>query len=171
MYRQIADRMPAYDTLLIHGSAIALDGAAYLFTARSGTGKSTHTRFWRQTFGSRAVMINDDKPLVGLTDAGAVIYGTPYNGKHRLGENLSAPLQAICILERGAENTIRPISSGEAYPLLLQQVYRPGDPAALGLTLKLVDRLLTQVRLYRLACNLDPAAAQVAYDGMKGCVL
>ena len=92
VYRQIADRMPAYDTLLIHGSAIALDGAAYLFTARSGTGKSTHTRFWRQTFGSRAVMINDDKPLVGLTDAGAVIYGTPYNGKHRLGENLSAPL-------------------------------------------------------------------------------
>ena len=171
MYRQIADRMPAYDTLLIHGSAIALDGAAYLFTARSGTGKSTHTRFWRQTFGSRAVMINDDKPLVGLTDAGAVIYGTPYNGKHRLGENLSAPLQAICILERGAENAIRPISSGEAYPLLLQQVYRPGDPAALGLTLKLLDRLLTQVRLYRLACNLDPAAAQVAYDGMKGCVL
>ena len=48
VYRQIADRMPAYDTLLIHGSAIALDGAAYLFTARSGTGKSTHTRFWRQ---------------------------------------------------------------------------------------------------------------------------
>lgn len=171
VYRQIADRMPAYDTLLIHGSAIALDGAAYLFTARSGTGKSTHTRFWRQTFGSRAVMINDDKPLVGLTDAGAVIYGTPYNGKHRLGENLSAPLQAICILERGAENAIRPISSGEAYPLLLQQVYRPGDPAVLGLTLKLLDGLLTQVRLYRLACNLDPAAAQVAYDGMKGCVL
>lgn len=168
VYRQIADRMPAYDTFLIHGSAVAVDGAAYLFTAKSGTGKSTHTRFWRQVFGSRAVMINDDKPLLRLTNAGPVICGTPYNGKHRLGEDLSAPLHGVCILERAAENTICPISPAQAYPLLLQQVYRPGDPEGLRLTLALVDRLLTQVGLYRLGCTPEPEAARVAYEGMKG---
>ena len=83
VYRRIAEQMPFRDTFLFHGSAVAVDGAAYLFTARSGTGKSTHTRLWREMLGDRAVMVNDDKPLIRLTEDGAVVYGTPWNGKHR----------------------------------------------------------------------------------------
>ncbi|MBQ1555213.1 MAG: hypothetical protein IIZ68_07125, partial [Clostridia bacterium] len=130
VYRKIAERMPEYDTVLFHGSCVAVDGAGYLFTAKSGTGKSTHVRLWRELLEERAVMVNDDKPLIRLTDTGAVIYGTPWGGKHRLSANISVPLKAICILEREAQNAIRPITTGEAYPMLLQQIYRPMDPAA-----------------------------------------
>ena len=91
VYRKIADKMLSYETMLFHGSAIAVDGQAYLFTAKSGTGKSTHTRLWREVFGDRAVMVNDDKPLLKVTDSGVTVFGTPWNGKHRLGKNNSAP--------------------------------------------------------------------------------
>ena len=67
IYRKLVEGMLSYDALLFHGSAVAVDGIGYLFTATSGTGKSTHSRFWRETFGERAVMVNDDKPLLKLT--------------------------------------------------------------------------------------------------------
>lgn len=168
LYRKIAERLPAYDTVLFHGSAVAVDGECYLFTAKSGTGKSTHTRLWRERFGPRAVMVNDDKPLLRFTDRGVLVCGTPWNGKHHLSMNLAVPLKAVCLLERGAENRIGPVSFRDAYPLLLQQSYRPADPAMLAKTLALADRLGHTAALYRLKCNMDPEAAAVAYAGMNG---
>ncbi len=168
VYRKIAERMPAFDTVLMHGSCVAVDGEGYLFTAPSGTGKSTHARLWRERFGSRAVMINDDKPLIRVTEAGATIYGTPWNGKHHLSTDCAVPLKAICVLERAEHNTIRRIAAAEAYPTLLQQIYRPADTAARTATLRLIDRLTSKVDFWKLDCNMDPEAAQIAYDAMKG---
>lgn len=167
VYRKIAEAMPTYDTILFHGSAIMVDGAGYLFIAKSGTGKSTHTRLWRKLFGDRSVMVNDDKPLVQVTQQGACVCGTPWDGRHRLSNNLSAPLKGICILERGTENEISPVSFREGYPMLLQQSYRPADPNALCKTLSLLECLGQQVPLYRLRCNMEPEAAQIAYSGMN----
>ena len=167
VYRKIAEIMPKYDTFVFHGSVIAVDGEAFLFTAKSGTGKSTHTRLWREVFGSRAVMVNDDKPLLRITESGVIAYGTPYNGKHRLGENIAVPLKAVCILTRSEENHIRRITKAEAYPMLMQQVYRPQDADGLKRTLTLVDKLSQNIALYKLSCNMDITAAQVAYEGMK----
>lgn len=168
VYRKIAEKMPDYDTFVFHGSVIAADGIGYLFTAKSGTGKSTHTRLWREYLGDRAVMVNDDKPLLKVTDEGVIAYGTPYNGKHRLGANISVPLKAICILERDQENHIECITKAQAYAMLLQQVYRPQDAAQMAKTLQLVDKLAEHVELYRLGCNMDISAAEVAYNAMKG---
>ncbi len=168
VYRKIAAALLDRGILLYHGSCVAVDGAAYLFTAKSGTGKSTHVSLWRQQFGDRAVMVNDDKPLLAVTDSGVTAYGTPWDGKHRLSTNMACPLKAICILERSETNQIQPISAKEGYALLLQQVYRPRDPLALAKTLQLLDRLLSRVSLYRLGCNMDPSAAEVSYRGMNG---
>ncbi len=168
VYRKIAERMPDDGTVLFHGSAIAVDGAAYLFTAKSGTGKSTHTRLWREMLGERAVMINDDKPLLHITPDGATVYGTPWNGKHRLGVNGSAPLKAICLLGRGEQNRIVRIDPMTAYPMLLQQTYRPVSVTALKETLTLLDMLMQTVAFYRLSCNMEPEAARVSYEAMKG---
>lgn len=168
VYRKIAEVMPQYDTVLFHGSCVAMDGVGYLFTAKSGTGKSTHTRLWRERFGERAVMVNDDKPLIHISAGLATVYGTPWDGKHRLSRNIAVPLRAICLLDRDTENHIREIQYSEALPMLLQQVYRPADPTALVQTLTLLDKLGKTVKLYRLSCNMHPEAAQVAYAGMKG---
>ncbi len=167
VYRKIAVKMLDYHTFVFHGSVISVDGQAFLFTAKSGTGKSTHTRLWRELLGERAVMVNDDKPLIQVGET-VTVFGTPYNGKHRLGCNMSAPLKAICILTRAEENHIERITKSEAYTMLLQQVYRPQDSVRMMQTLTLIDMLAEKVELYRLGCNMDISAAKLAYHTMKG---
>ncbi len=171
VYRQIAERMPAYDTFLFHGSAVAVDGRGYLFAAKSGTGKSTHAQLWQQLLGDKLTYVNDDKPLVRITPQGAMVYGTPYDGKHRRSTNTAVPLEAVCLLRRGEQNAIRPIGAGEAFPRLLQQAYSPQDRAALQRTIVLLQALTERVRLYELSCNMDIEAARVAFEGMGGTLL
>ena len=165
VYRKIAEAMPAFGTVLFHGSVVAVDGLAYLFTAKSGTGKSTHTRLWRELLGDRAVMVNDDKPLIHISEKEAIVYGTPWDGKHRLSKNTAVPVRAICILQRGKENRIEQIAKEDALPMLVQQTYRPRNPAALEKTLSLIDKL--DVLFYRLHCNMDISAAELAWEAMK----
>lgn len=167
--RKVAEELFRYDTLLFHGSVVAVDGAAYLFTAKSGTGKSTHTRLWREVFGSRAVMINDDKPFLRVKEQGVIAYGSPWNGKHRLGCNASAPLRAICILERGTENRIQPIAAKDAVNMLIQQSHKPRSRKLMLHYMRLLDKLAAGVVFYRLECNMEPEAARVAYEAMAGC--
>ena len=168
VYRKICAKLLERETLLFHGSAVAVDDVAYLFTAKSGTGKSTHTALWRQVLKDRAVMINDDKPLLKLTSDGVLVCGTPWNGKHGLGCNRMVPLKAICILERAEQNTIVPVDAVEALPMLLQQSFRTGTPTGTVLLFDILDKLTKRVQLYRLGCNMAPQAAIVAYEGMKG---
>ena len=167
VYRKIADRMLDYDTILFHGSVIAVDGIGYLFTAKSGTGKSTHTRLWREMLGERAVMVNDDKPLISLSKSCITVYGTPWDGKHHLSTNIGVPLKAVCILERAEENHIDGITKANAYSMLVQQVYKPFAPQKLIKTLQLIDRLSENVKLYRLGCNMNPQAAEISYKAMS----
>lgn len=167
IYRKIAEQLPFLDTLLFHGSVVAVDGQGYLFTAKSGTGKSTHTRLWRECFGHRARMINDDKPLLRVEAGGVLACGTPWNGKHHLGENARVPLKAICFLERGVDNCIEEISAQEAFSRMIQQCYRPKDPRILMQTLAVADRISQMVRFYSLHCNMEPEAAQIAYRKMN----
>lgn len=168
VYRKIAERMPAYDTVLFHGSCVAVDGRGYLFTAPSGTGKSTHTRLWCELLGERAVMVNDDKPLLRIGNDEVSVCGTPWNGKHRLGCRMEAPLQGLCILTRADVNHMERITAQEARILLLQQIYRPADSDAMKQTMLLLERLLTSVPLYRLGCRPDLDAAKLAYETMGG---
>lgn len=168
VYRKIAESLVDYNIILFHGSCLAVDGEAFIFTAKSGTGKSTHARLWREKFGDRCVMINDDKPLLEITDTGVVVWGTPWNGKHRLGTNTSAPLSAICILERAAENNIRRQSLLAVFPEIFSQTYRFSDPEKMRKTLVLLETAMNRVGLFRLGCNMDPSAADVSYNGMKG---
>ena len=168
VYRQIAARMPAYDTFLFHGSAVAVDGKGYLFAAKSGTGKSTHARLWQRLLGDRFVYVNDDKPLIRIAAERALVCGTPYDGKHHLSSDISVPLEAVCLLRRGTENSIRQISAAEAFPRLMQQVYCPQDRDALEKTMALLRGLTKRVRFYELYCNMDPDAARVAFEGMGG---
>ena len=168
VYRKIAEQMPFYDTLLIHGSALAVEGKAFLFCAKSGTGKSTHTRLWRQLLGEKARMLNDDKPLLHIPREGAPLcYGTPYDGKHHLSTNAQAPLKAVGFIERSPENHTVALSPREVFPLLLQQIYHPENPAAMARSLELLRRLTESISFYRVLCNQDLEAAAVAYRTMR----
>lgn len=162
--RKFAQHLLERNILLAHGSAIAVDGQGYLFTARSGTGKSTHTRLWREFFGDRAIMINDDKPFIQLTGKEVLIHGSPWSGKHGLDTNLCVPLKGICLLERGTENRIRPAAPEELRALL--KGFRPQTSAQSATYEMLLDQLISSVPLWHMDCNKHPDAAAVAYEAM-----
>ena len=168
LYRKLCTELAQKDTVLIHGSCVSVDGEAYLFCAPSGTGKSTHTRLWRQYLGERAVMINDDKPLVRLFDDCIRIYGTPWNGKHRLGSNISAPLKSICFLNRGSINTIREMDSKDSIPMLLKYTFKPESPTGMLNVLNSVTRIPSFCNFWSLECNMCEGAAKVSYTAMSG---
>ena len=155
--RRVAEALCQREVLLMHGSTVAVDGRAYLFTAPCGTGKSTHTRLWREVFGDRAVMVNDDKPLMKLTEDGVLACGSPWTGKHGIGTNVCVPLSGICILSRGRENVIRPAVPEQTLEFLRSQCFPPQG----------LEKLLDRVRLWEMECTRDLGAAVTAFEAMK----
>lgn len=163
-YRQLLQ----FDGMMLHASAVVVDGRAYLFSANSGTGKSTHTQLWLKHFGDRAYILNDDKPALRLHDGVWYAYGTPWSGKHDISVNIGVPVAGIALVERSEENTIAPFDGTEAILAVLRQVNRPKDTVFRKQLLKLLDKLISEIPVWRLQCNMEPEAAQVAYRAMSG---
>ena len=166
-YRHIAERMPDYDAFVVHGAAVVMDERAYLFTAPSGTGKTTHVRFWRFSFGDRAWYLNGDKPILRKTPAGFTVCGTPWRGKEGNGVNAERPIQGICLLHRGQENRIAPAESAELVRFLARQIYIPSDPDRAGKLLDLLDECCRSVPTWSMDCSLNIQAAGVAWEAMR----
>ena len=167
-YRKFCSYIVNKNILLFHSSAIAVDGKAYLFAAPSGTGKSTHTRLWRENFGDRAVTVNDDKPLIKIENGRAFVYGTPWDGKHRLSNNISMPIAGICFLTRGEKNSIKRMQPMEALPEFLSQTFRPLSEDGVAKMLELALKGTAEIPMWKLACNISDEAVRVAYEGMSG---
>ena len=165
--RRVADHLLYRDILMLHGSTVAVDGYAYLFTAPCGTGKSTHTRLWREYFGERAIMVNDDKPFLRITSEGVLAYGSPWSGKHGLAANVCVPLKGICSLHRGKENVIAPVDGQALMDLLCHQAHMPEDSGLAEKSFALVGRLAELVSLWEMHCNKDLNAAKVSYEAMS----
>lgn len=167
IYRNICEQIAEHNVFLMHASVIEVDGYAYAFAAKSGVGKSTHTRLWLKNV-PHARVLNGDKPLMRLEVDGTITaFGTPWNGKENWGENISAPLAAVCFLERGTQNTIRHATEDEILTRLMHQLYLRGARASVEKRLQLMDRLVSAVPYYVLACTISDEAAHLAYETMR----
>lgn len=168
LFRKLCDYLlKRGDGIIFHSSAVAVDGKAYLFTAPSGTGKSTHTRLWREMLGDRAVMVNDDKPIIIYRDGKFFVCGTPWNGKHHLDTNVEVEIKAICNIYQAKENVIRRASAGEMLLVIMNQTIRPSDPTQMDNLLSLIDKLLKQTALYKLGCNISREASELSFTTMS----
>ena len=167
--RQIAVQMLDYSTFLMHGAVIALDDqTSFMFTAKSGTGKTTHIRKWLEN-APGAFVVNGDKPLIKIAGEEAIAYGTPWCGKEHLNTNIGVPLRAIVLMERSEDNEIEEISFSQAFPTLLQQTYRPSDADKMRKTLSLLSALNGKMKFYRFRFNnLKPDAFRVSYEALTG---
>ncbi len=162
IHRKIADALPLYDAFLLHGSTIELGGNAYIFTAHSGVGKTTHTRLWLSEFRHEVSVLNGDKPIIRFFDGVPYACGTPWNGKEGYGRNVMRPLRGIAFLGRGEKNCATQIEPRDAVMRLMGQIYMPkGAPSLLSRTMLLADKLIKSVRLVDLKCNMEPEAAHV----------
>ena len=156
-YEKISNTLPAFDAFVMHSSVVEVNGEAYAFAAESGTGKSTHTRYWKAVLGDRLTVINGDKPILRFINAellrrgdpstalsshrlfrmtslsdvkpGEVLmaYGTPWCGKENWNTNICAPLKALCFLERGEKNEIFQINALEYLGELMGHFHLPGN--------------------------------------------
>ena len=167
--RKIVSALSAHGILLFHGSAICVDGKTFIFTAPSGTGKSTHSRLWRELLTDHdVVMVNDDKPFLKVEEGHVTAYGSPWRGKEGLGCNMSAPVEAICCISQGTKNAIREATPEEMYPIFFEQSFRPFDKVGTENHLHTLDVLTRSVRLYKLECDISPDAARLSYETMAG---
>lgn len=169
------EQLPDHDAFMLHASAIVEDvgeGSAFLFSAPSGTGKSTHTSMWMKAFPEKKLyIINDDKPII-YHDAPSGKYkaaGSPFSGTDDKSENRTADIKGICFLSRGEKNMIKRIPPGNAVSLILSQTLRPRDRERMIRFLDLVDGLLKCVPAYVMRCLPDTDAALMSYETMNGC--
>lgn len=163
-YRQLLN----YDGFYLHASAVVYNGWAYLFSGHSGTGKSTHTKLWLDTFGSDARIINDDKPALRCIDGVWYAYGTPWCGKDGINRNEKAPIAGICFLKQATHNRIYPVAPAEAVQKILgQTIHRMTDVRHLDALLGHMERLIGQIPVYEMENLPEPAAAQLSYETMS----
>ena len=152
----------------LHASAVAKDGKAFLFSGRSGEGKSTHTRLWQQEFGADAVVFNDDKPALRFMDGVWYAYGTPWCGKNGINSNVKVPLAGICFLKQGQQNRIRRLSEPEALQRILSQtIWRMRSEQQLDHLMAQLDNLIARIPVFELENRPEPEAAQLSYATMR----
>lgn len=169
IHRKIAEIMPQFNTILVHGAVVALNGQAYMFCAPSGTGKTTRIRLWQQEY-PESIIVNGDKPFIKIADACAFACGTPWCGKEGWNTNTMVPLKAVFFLERtdnGEHSSITEISISEAFPFLLLQTYYPNDCDSMQRTLELLKMLDGRVKFYHFRSELDPEAIHLAYNATQ----
>ncbi len=166
VYRKIAERLPMYDAFVFHGAILSYHGSAYAFTARSGVGKTTHTRLWMSEFKGETDYINGDKPIIRFISGKPVAFGTPWRGKEGYGKNTSAVLRSVALIERGVENEAFIPEPGAISIGIIKQIYMPKDSASARKTMQLASKMIASVRLVGLRCNMEPEAAHVAMSAM-----
>lgn len=168
VYRKICKQLPIrFNAYLFHSAVIEYEGKGYAFSAKSGTGKSTHIRLWRKHFGEDVHVVNGDKPIMRFVENELVAYGTPWCGKEGYQNNTSVAIKGICFIERSENNSIKRISPDEAIGRIFHQILTPEDLASVDALFPLLDRTLTQIPCYVLQCNISEEAAEVAYRGMN----
>ena len=158
-----------FSTVAIHTSVIQYRGKAVLFLGESGTGKSTHTRLWRENI-EGAVLLNDDSPILRLIDGKPWVFGSPWSGKTPCYKNESYPLAACVRLSQAPKNRIRKLSVTQGYGAL-----HPSCPPCFAYDDALYDpisnvlsSLLSTVPVYHLACLPDAAAARLSCETIFG---
>lgn len=166
-YRKICDIAYDYDCMFMHCSAISYKGNAILFTAPSGTGKSTHSRLWKKHFGDDVDMINDDKPLLRIIDGKIYACGTPWDGKHHLSNNVMLPVKAIVVLSQSRENVIGKASKQELLYHILNQTIRPENPVLMNKALAFIEKMIRAIPAYKLGCNISDEAVTTCFEAVK----
>lgn len=145
----------------IHSSAIAVNGSGIIFSAPSGTGKSTHTALWQKYY--NAEIINDDSPFISADADNVMLHGSPWAGTTGINKNVSVPLRAIVFLQQAPENSITPIMSLQALQYLLRELLKPCDRQLIDNTYTMLNLVLASVPCYLLKCTPDKEAADVVY--------
>lgn len=164
--RHICSLLSAHNCFLMHSSVVRSDGRGYCFTARSGTGKTTHSLLWKEAFPGSEI-INGDKPIYKYENGVFYAYGTPFCGKEGFNINTRVKVSSVAFLHQSPENSIKKMTVPEILSYVFEQVYLPEDKSGKESVLSLLDKFLSSVPFYSLFCNISKDAAILAKKAMS----
>ena len=166
--RQFLVRLMDFGGFYLHSSSVVYEGRGYLFSADSGTGKSTHSKIWKQVFGEEAKVYNDDKTPLRRLEGTWYSYGAPWCGKDNININMKVPVAGICFLKQASENRIRRLSQAEAVSRIITQTVRKfKNVERLDSMLSCVEKIVQEIPVFELENRPEPAAAQLSYETMR----
>jgi hypothetical protein len=152
--------------MVIHAAAIEWKGQGIIFSAPSGTGKTTQANLWRKYKGAR--IINADRPAVRAGDTKSFVYGTLWNGSSEKYKNRCLPLIGIILLEQAEENHIRRLDAKEAAAKLMPRCFLPYYEAdIMELAFKNIEKIIALTPVYLLKCRPDGEAVEIVYQCLK----
>lgn len=167
VYREIAEKLPLFNRFIFHGAAISYKNNGYIFTAVSGTGKSTHISLWKQYLGDDVEIVNGDKPIINIDGDDVIVYSTPYAGKEGWQNHKSAKLKGVCIVERGNVNQVKKVDFSTYLNTLFKQVYKPYDINSTIKTIELFNEF-SKLPLYLMQCDISENAVKASFNAMTG---
>lgn len=148
------------DGFFIHAAAINYNHRGILFTAPSGTGKSTQAQLWQKY--KDIEILNDDRPVIRMKDGGWYVNGTPWSGSSLQVLNKSVPLCAIVAIKQASQNSIRRLNSQEAIAYVIPRCLIPYfDGKLMDMALKHIDSVLKSTPVYLLSCRPDKEAVEL----------
>lgn len=151
---------------IFHCSYIDWRGKAILFTAPSGTGKSTQAELWRELRGAR--IINGDRAAVRIADGTAMAEGIPYAGSSSHCLNRSLPVAAVVYLGQAPRTSIRRMRGYEAFARIWEGVsVNIWDRTDVSMVSDAVSRLASTVPVFHLPCTPDESAVSALELALK----
>lgn len=152
-----------HQTMLIHASCIKYGEWGFPFTAKSGTGKSTHSSLWMQHI-EGAELLNDDNPIIRIIEGEVFIYGSPWSGKTPCYRNRRLKLGAVTHIERAKKNNIERLSPVEAFASLLPACSSmKWDSVIYNNLCDDITKLIERIPIYTLHCLPDKEAALICH--------
>ena len=171
IHAKVASILSKFDAFILHGSTIYIDDPsnAFVFIAPSGTGKSTHVSILRKLLGSRVNIINDDKPFMSYNSQNNTfkVFGSPWNGKERLSNNVSGLLKGIFVVKQAKINKVNKLSPDEAISRLFTQVYVPKGIEESKHAIKAMSSLANFVPIYLLEVDMSDEAGKTSLEVMN----
>ena len=158
------------DTLAIHSSCIVYQDKAVLFLGESGTGKSTHTRLWREHI-EGAVLLNDDSPMIRVEEGKVWAYGSAWSGKTPCYKKERYELVACVRLSQAPYNRIQKLPVLQAYGAIHPSCAPEFayDEALYDEVSRIIGQILSVVPCYHLACLPDREAALLSCKTLFSC--
>lgn len=155
-----------HDGVVIHSSSLAYKNKGILFSAPSGTGKSTHTGLWEKVYGNDVEIINDDMPAVRKIDGIWHLCGTPWSGKSEKNVNKNVPLCGLVFLERGEKNEIHKISGAQSIFKIMNQTMLPVYKDIMDTVMDNIGGILSKTDAYILKCTISDEAPVIVKEAI-----
>ena len=134
-----------------------------MFSAPSGTGKSTHARYWKKAFPD-TIIINDDKPFVNIENNELFVYGSPFSGEHKVNTNQKSKLKAFCFLKQGLNNKIEKVNEKEILTELIRNTFFPKLKDSWEKVLPIIEKLISEIPVIMLYATNSIDSVYTIYD-------